>query len=118
MTKTECEADSDEIVMKDLIRLFFLPKRNTYHNRGEFVWTRQNETEKSEDFWRRLIENEKECPFEGRTAKDLLVSKFMTAITDTKLRDKLTKEKKLDLNKTIKTEHTREKNWKTQYRKL
>ena len=69
------------------------PKRNTYHNRGEFLWTRQTESETPEDFWRRLIEIEKECAFEGITAEDFLISKFMTAITDTKLRDKLMKEK-------------------------
>ena len=53
------------------------------------------------DFWRRLIEIEKECAFEGITAEDLLISKFMTAITDTKLRVKLMKEKKFELKKTI-----------------
>ena len=68
---------------------------------GEFFWTRQTESETPEDLWRRLIEIEKECAFEGITAEDLLISKFMTAITDTKLRDKLMKEKKLELKKTI-----------------
>ena len=46
-----------------------------------------------------LIEIEKECAFEGITAEDLLISKFMTAIT--KFRDKLLKEKKVQLTKTI-----------------
>ena len=104
MTRAEYKTEPDNIAVKDLIRLFnefFLPKRNTYHNRGEFFWTKQTETETPEDFWRRLIEIEKECAFEGITAEDLLISKFMTAITDTKLRDKLMKEKKLELKKTI-----------------
>ena len=35
------------------------------------------------------------------TAEELLISKFMTAVTDTKLRDKIMKEKKLELKKTI-----------------
>ena len=103
MTRAEYKTEPDNIAVKDL-RLFneyFLPKRNTYHNRGEFFWTKQTETETPEDFWRRLIEIEKECAFEGITAEDLLISKFMTAITDTKLRDKLMKEKKLELKKTI-----------------
>ena len=39
--------------------------------------------------------------FEGLRAEDLLVSKFLTAITDPKLRDKLREEKKLDIKKTI-----------------
>ena len=71
------------------------PKRNTYHNHGEFIWTRQTESETPEDFWRRLIEIERECAFEGKTAEDSLSLKFMTdtKIAHTKLRDKLMKEK-------------------------
>ena len=104
MTRAEYKTEPDKIAVKDLIRLFneyFLPKWNTYHNRGELFWTRQTESETPEDFWRRLIEIEKERAFEGITAEDLLISKIMTAITDTKLRDKLMKEKKLELKKTI-----------------
>ena len=123
MTRAEYKTEPDNIAVKNLIRLFneyFLPKRNTYHNRGEFFWTKQTETETPEDFWRRLIEIEKECAFEGITAEDLLISKFMTAITDTKLRDKLMKEKKLELKKTIEMikQNTYErKTGKIQYRK-
>ena len=90
------QPEPDSIAVKDPIRIlneYFLPKRNSYHNRGEFFWTKQTETETPEDFWRRLIETEKECTFEGITAEDLLISKHMTAITDTKLRDKLMKKK-------------------------
>ena len=104
MTRAEYKTEPDSIPVKDLIRLFneyFLPKRNSYYNRGEFFWTKQTETETPEDFWRRLIEIEKECAFEGITAEDLLISKFMTAIMDTKLRDKLMKEKKRELKKAI-----------------
>ena len=63
---------------------------------------RQTESKTPEDFRRRLREIEKECAFEGSTAEDLLISKIMTAITDTKLRNKLMKEKKPELKKTIK----------------
>ena len=44
MTRAEYKTEPDKIAVKDLIRLFneyFLPERNTYHNRGEF-----NRTEK------------------------------------------------------------------------
>ena len=104
MTRAEYKTEPDTIAVRYLIRLFneyFLPKRNNYHNRGEFFCTKQTESETPEDFWRRLIELEKECAFEGITAEDLLISNFMTAVTDTKLRDKLMKEKKLELKKTI-----------------
>ena len=97
--------EPDKTAIKDLSRSFneyFLPKRSAFHNREEFFWTKQTESETREDFWRRLIEIEKECAFEGVTAEDLLISsKFMTAVTDTKLRVKLMKEKKLDFKKTI-----------------
>ena len=102
MTRAEYKTEPDKIAIKELFRLFneyFLPKRNTYHNRGEFFWTKQTESETPEDFWRRLIEIEKECNFESITAEELLISKFMTAITDKKLRDKLMKEKKLEMKK-------------------
>ena len=104
MTRAEYKTDPDKIAIKDLIPLFneyFLPNRNTYHNRGEFFWTKQTEIETPEDFWRRLIEIEKECNFENITAEELLISKFMTAITDRKLRDKLMKKKKPETKKTI-----------------
>ena len=104
LTRAEYKTDPDKIAIKDLIRLFneyFLPKRKTYHNRGEFFWTKQTEAETPEDFWRRLIEIEKECNFESITAEELLISKFTTAITDKKLRDKLMKEKKPEMKKTI-----------------
>ena len=104
MTRAEYKTDPGKIAIKDLIRLFneyFLPKRNTYHNRGGFFWTKQTKTETPEDFWRRLFEIEKECIFENITAEELLVSKFMTANMDRKLRDKLMKEKKPEMKKTI-----------------
>ena len=52
----------------------------------------------SEELWR--IEIEKECNFNTITAEELLISKYMTAITDKKLQDKL-KEKTLELKKKI-----------------
>ena len=90
MTRAEYKTEPDRIAVKDLIRLFneyFLPKRNTYQNRGEFFWTKQTESETTEGFWRRLIEIEKGCAFEGITAEDLLISKFMTAITELRIRN-------------------------------
>ena len=104
MTRAEYKTEPDKIALNDLIRLFneyFLPKRNTYPNSGEFFWTKQTETETTEDFWRRLIEIEKESNNESITVEELLISKLMTAITDKKLRYKLMKEKKPEIKKTI-----------------
>ena len=54
---------------------------------SRLFWAKQSE-ETSEEFWRRLIEIEKECNFGTISAEELLISKFMTAITDKKLQDK------------------------------
>ena len=64
-------------------------------------WTKQTEEESPEEIWRRLVEIEEECNFNIIPAEELLISKYMTAITDKKLRDKLLKEKILELKKTI-----------------
>ena len=104
ITRAEYKTDPDSIKIKDLIRLYteyYLPKRNTYHNRGDFFWAKQSEEETPEDFWRRLIEIEKESNFGSISAEELLISKYMTAITDKKLRDKILKEKTLELKKII-----------------
>ena len=105
ITRAEYKTEPDSIKIKCLIRLYtehYLPKRNTYHNRGDFFWAKQSENETPEEFWRRLIEIEKECNFGTISAEELLISKYMTAITDKKLRDKLMKEKTLEMKKTIK----------------
>ena len=78
-----------------------MPKRNTYHNRGDFFWAKQTEDETPEEHWRRLIEIEKECNFNKISAEELLMSKYMTAITDKKIRDKIMKEKTLEMKKVI-----------------
>ena len=100
ITRAENKTDPDSINIKDLLRLFleyYLPKRNTYHKRGDFFWAKQTEEETPKEFWRRLIEVESECNFDTITAEEILISKYRTAITDKKLRDKLMKEKTLEL---------------------
>ena len=104
ITRAEYKTEPDSIKIKDQIRLYtehYLPKRNTYHNRGDFFWAKQSENETPEEFWRLLIQIEKECNFGTISAEELLISKYMTAITDKKLRNKLMKEKTLEMKKTI-----------------
>ena len=104
ITRAGYKTEPDSIKIKDLIRLFTeynLPKRNTYHNCGDFFWAKQTEEETPEEFWRRLIEIENECNFNTISAEELLISKYMTAITDKKLRDTMMKEKTLEMKKTM-----------------
>ena len=87
VTRAEYKMEPDSIKIKDLIRLFteyYLPKRNTYHNCGDFFWEKQAEEATPEEFWRRLIEIENECNFNTISTEELLISKNMTAITDKK----------------------------------
>ena len=104
ITLEEYKTVPDSIKIKDLTRSYteyYLPKRNTYQNRGDFFWAKQPEEETPEDYWRRLIENEKECNFNTISAEELLISKYMTAKTDKKLRDNIMKENTLELKKII-----------------
>ena len=79
ITRVEYKTEPDSIKIKDLIR-FYMPKRNTYHNRGDFFWTKQTEDETPEEFWRRLIKIEKECKFNTSSA-ELQILKYKSAIT-------------------------------------
>ena len=95
ITRAENKTEPDSIKIKDLIWLFtefYMQKWNTYHNRGDFFWAKQTEDETPEEFWRMLVEIEKECNFNTISAEELLLTKYMTAITDKKLRDKIMRE--------------------------
>ena len=78
-----------------------MPKRNTYHNRGDFLWAKQEENETPEEHWKKLIKLEKNCKFKDIKQEDLLISKFITSITDKKLREKLIRDKTLNLKTTV-----------------
>ena len=74
-----------------------------------------DKTNRTRDTGRLLVEtdkNEKECNYEIITTGELLISKFMNAITDKKHRDKLLNEKTwVDQNdRSDQTEHIREEN--------
>ena len=102
ITRAEYKTEHDSIRTLDLIRLFtefYMPKRNTYHKRGDFFWAKQTEEETPDEFWRRLIEIEKKCNFNTISAEELLISKNMTAITNKNIRDKIKKEKTLEKKK-------------------
>ena len=93
----------DRIAIKNLIQLFdkyFLPRRNNHHNHrfGLLDKTRRNQTSKR--FLAETDSNQgKKGAFEGITIKELLISKILTAIMDTKLRDKLMKVKEPEIKR-------------------
>ena len=78
-----------------------MPKRNTYQSRGDFFCAKQDDNEPPEEHWKKLITLEKTCEFKDIKQEDLLISKFITSITDKKLREKPIREKNLNLKTTI-----------------
>ena len=72
MARAEYKTEPDKIAKKNnpVIQRTFLAAKNTYHNRGEFLRTKQIEHETSEDFWRSIT-----TPIgEKKTATNLLSS--------------------------------------------
>ena len=61
-----------------------MPKRNTYHSRGDFFWAEKEENETPEEHWKKLVTLEKNCYFKNIKQEDILISKFITSITDKK----------------------------------
>ena len=124
LTRAEYKMEPDSIKVKDILRLFtevYMPKRNTYHNRGDFFWTKQTEDKTPEEFWRRLIEIEKACNFNTISAEEFLISKYQTA-SPIKITGQNDERKNIgtdEKNRINKAKHVRKKkNERTQYRKL
>ena len=102
ITRSENRADPDKIEIEKLIKSYnrsYLPKRNNYNSR-DFSCAKQTDTETPEDNWEILIEPEKELNFPD-CSTELFISKITTSSTDRKLRDKLLKEKDLDVPKVV-----------------
>ena len=68
ITKGEFNTDPDIINTEKLLQLFkdyYMPKRNTYHSRGDFVWVKQEENETPEEHWRKLVSLRKKLLIQG-----------------------------------------------------
>ena len=59
-----------------LFREYYMPKRNTYHSRGDFFSAKQEENETPEEHWKKLITLEKTCDFKDIKQEDLLISAY------------------------------------------
>ena len=78
IAKGKFNPDPDTIETDKLIQLFreyYMPKRNTYRSRGDFLWAKQEENETPEEHWKILTSLEKNCEFKGIKQEDLLISK-------------------------------------------
>ena len=103
--KKEFNTDPDTINTKRLLQLFkdyCIPKRSTYHSGGDFFWAKQEENENPEIIGENWSLSKKNCEFKDIIKQeDLLISKFITSVTDKKLREKLIREKTLNIKTTI-----------------
>ena len=79
--------------MIELFREYYMPKRNTYHSRGDFFWAKQGDDETPKGHWKKTNNNRKIYDFKDIKHEDLLISKFIPSDTDKKLREKLIREK-------------------------
>ena len=96
ITRSKQRTNPGNFKIDKLIELYnrhYVPKRNKYKSR-DFFWAKQ----RYRDIGRTLkfLELEKECIC-PEISTELPISKIITSITDRKLRDKLLKEKKLDV---------------------
>ena len=99
ITKGAINTEPDTIKTEKLIQLFkdyYMPKRITYHSRGDF-WANQEEIETPEDHWQKLVSLVRNCELKDIKQEDKLISKFVTSITDKKLREQFISEKTLNL---------------------
>ena len=104
ITKGDFNTDPDTINTEKLIQQFkdyYMPKRITYHSRGDFFRAKQEDNETPEDHWRKLVSLEGNCEFKDIKQEDLLISKYITSITDKKLREKLIRQKTPNLKTTM-----------------
>ena len=104
ITKGEFNTDPDTIDTERLLQLFkdyYMPKRNTYHSRGDFFWAKQEENESPDEHWRKLVSLETNCEFKDIKQEDILISNFITSITDKRLLEKLIREKTLNFTTTM-----------------
>ena len=73
-----------------MFKNYYTPIRNAYITVAVISFGQNKRSgETPEQHWKKLCEIEKECEFKDITPGELMVSKFITSITDTKLRDKI-----------------------------
>ena len=83
-----------DVNLSELLTLFkktFLPVRNVFHSRAQFFNMRQEDNETLDEYWKRLVENERKCAFGNITPEEIITYKFVATIKDKRARDKFIK---------------------------
>ena len=83
-----------DVQLPEVLTLFkktFLPVRNVFHSRAQFFNMKQEDTETLDEYWKRLVDIERECDFGNITAEEIIAYKFASTIRDKRARDKFMK---------------------------
>ena len=83
-----------DVQLPEVLTLFkktFLPVRNVFHSRAQFLYMKQDDTETLDEYWKRLVDIERKCDFGNITAEEIIAFKFASTIRDKRARDKFIK---------------------------
>ena len=81
MTKTVREREPSILPLHKLYTLFclhFTPERSVQHSRADFFDLKRETNEMAADVWKRILDVEKNCEFETKTAAEIIASKFLS----------------------------------------
>ena len=83
-----------DVDLSELPKLFkktFIPARNGFHSRAQFLNIKQEDNGTLDEYWKRLVDIERKCEFNRFTPEEIITYKFAATINDKKARDKLIK---------------------------
>ena len=83
-----------DVNLPDLLTFFkktFLPVRNVFHSRAQFVNMKQDDNETLDEYWKILVDIERRCDFNNITAEEIITYKFAATIKYKKAHDKFIK---------------------------
>ena len=83
-----------DIDLPELLKFFkktFIPARNVFHSRAQFLNIKQEDNETVDEYWKRLLDIERKCEFNSITPEEIITYKFAATINDKKARDKFIK---------------------------
>ena len=67
-----------DISLKELLQLFkktFLPTRNVFHSRTQLFNNKQKENDTLDEYWKKVVDNERKCELTDSLPKKLLPTK-------------------------------------------
>ena len=80
-----------DVNLPKLLTLFkktFLPVRNVFHSRAQFFNMKQDDNETMDEYWKRLVDIERNFDFNNITAEEIIRYKFTATIKDKRAREK------------------------------